>query len=233
MSEPTQDPVFEKPFNDLSPVVVALALAIIGVEAVLQLANAGLVGGPRGVGWRMEAVARFGFSPAVLDRVLVQGDWSFDMLIRFVTYPFINGEIVQSAFCAALTLALGKFTADYFGGLRVLVIYLVTAVAGAVVYGLIVDGNAPLLGGFTPVYGLIGAYTYVLWLRLGQAGENQLRAFQLIGFLLALQLLFGLIFGAGRAWIAELAGFAAGFALAVPFAPGGWALLLARLRQRA
>ncbi|MBQ1204250.1 MAG: rhomboid family intramembrane serine protease [Loktanella sp.] len=222
----------EKPINDLSPVVIALALLIIGAEAVFQLANAGIVGGPRGLGWRMEAVGRFGFSPAVLDRVLVQGDWSFDMLIRFVTYPFVNAEIVQSAFCAALTLALGKFTSEYFGGLKVLVIYLSTAIVGAIVYGLVVDGNAPLLGGFTPVYGLIGAYTYVLWLRLGQAGENQLRAFQLIGFLLALQLLFGLIFGAGQAWIAELTGFAAGFALAIPFAPGGWALLLHRLRTR-
>jgi len=222
----------EKPINDLSPIVIALALLIIGAEAVFQLANAGLVGGPRGVGWRMEAIGRFGFSPAVLERVLVQGDWSFDMLIRFVTYPFINVEIVQTAFCAALTLALGKFTTEYFGGLRVLAIYLVTAIAGALVYGSVIEGNAPLLGGFTPVYGLIGAYTYVLWLRLGEAGENQLRAFQLIGFLLALQLGFGLIFGAGYAWIAELSGFAAGFVLAIPLAPGGWAMLLHRLRQR-
>ena len=222
----------EKPINDLSPVVIGLALLIIGAEAVFQLANAGLLGGPRGVGWRMEAVGTFGFSPAVLERVLVQRDFAPDILWRFVTYPFINGEIVQAAFCAALTLALGKFTSEYFGGVKVLLIYLVTSVVGAVVYGLIVAGNAPLLGGFVPVYGLIGAYTYVLWLRLGQAGENQLRAFQLIGFLLALQLLFGLIFGGGSAWIAELAGFAAGFGLAVPFAPGGWALLLHRLRER-
>ncbi|ARU02061.1 rhomboid family intramembrane serine protease [Yoonia vestfoldensis] len=226
------DNMSEKPINDLSPVVIGLALLIIGAEAAFQLANAGLIGGPRGLGWRMEAVGRFGFSPAVLDRVLVQGDWSVDMLMRFVTYPFVNGEIVQTAFCAALTLALGKFTSEYFGGLKVLVIYLACAIIGAVAYGLLVDGNAPLLGGFTPVYGLIGAYTYVLWLRLGQAGENQLMAFRLIGFLLALQLGFGLIFGAGQSWIAELSGFVAGFVLAVPLAPGGWAMLLARMRQR-
>lgn len=222
----------EKPINDLSPVVIGLALLIIGAEAVFQLANAGLLGGPRGVGWRMEGIGMFGYSPAVLERVLVQRDFAPDILWRFVTYPFINTEIVGAAFCAALTLALGKFTTEYFGGLKVLAIYLLTAIAGAVIYGLLVEGNAPLLGGFTPVYGLIGAYTYVLWLRLGQAGENQLRAFQLIGFLLALQLLFGLIFGAGSSWIAELSGFAAGFGLAIPLAPGGWALLLHRLRER-
>lgn len=222
----------EKPINDLSPVVIGLALLIIGAESVFQLANAGLLGGPRGIGWRMEGIGMFGFSPAVLERVLVQQDFAPDILWRFVTYPFINGDLLQAAFCAALTLALGKFTTEYFGGLKVLAIYFITAIVGAVVYGLILEGTVPLLGGFTPVYGLIGAYTYVLWLRLGQAGENQLRAFQLIGFLLALQLGFGLIFGGGSAWIAELSGFAAGFGLAIPFAPGGWAQLLARLRER-
>jgi membrane associated rhomboid family serine protease len=50
--------------------------------------------------------------------------------------------------------------------------------------------------------------------------------------LLALQLGFGLIFGAGQSWIAELSGFVAGFVLAVPLAPGGWTMLLARMRQR-
>ena len=222
----------ESPINKLPPVVIVLALLIVGVELVFQLANAGLVGGPRGVGWRLNAIEQFGFSAAVFDRVFYYGDYSFDMLIRFVTYPFINVQLTQVAFCAALTLALGKFTAEYYGGLKVLVLYVVCGIAGALAYGLFVDGRYPLLGGFTPVYGLIGAYTYALWLRLGTAGENQIKAFRLIGFLLAIQLIFGLVFGAGQQWIAELTGFAAGFVLSLPLAPGGWQTLLGRLRQR-
>lgn len=227
---PSQKP--QSPINDLPPVVIALTLAILGVEVVLQLAQAGILGGARGIGWRMEAVARFGYAPSVLDQVLLRGDVSAQMLLRFVSYAFINTDLVQVAFCAALTLALGKFTAEYFGGLRVLVIYLAATIAGAVVYGLLARGNVPLLGGFVPVYGLIGAYSYALWLRLGQAGENQMRAFSMIGFLLGLQLLFGLIFGGGQGWIAELTGFVVGFGLAIVLAPGGWPALLRRMRRR-
>ena len=222
----------ESPFNAIPPAVIALTLLIVGIEAVFQLANAGLIGGARGVGWRIAAIEEYGFSSAVLDRVMVTGDYSFDMLKRFITYPFINGQLTQVAFCAGLTLALGKFAGEFYGGTKVVVIYLVSAIIGAVVYGLLVEGRFPLLGGFTPVYGLIGAYTYALWLRLGQSGEKQIYAFRLIGFLLALQLVFGLIFGTGSQWIAELSGFAAGFLMSVVLAPGGWSGLLARLRER-
>ena len=221
------------PFNALPPVIVALTLLILGIEAVFQLANAGIVGGPRGIGWRIAAIEAYGFSPVVLERVLVNGDYSFDMLKRFVTYPFINVQLTQVAFCAALTLALGKFTSEYYGSAKVLFLYFATAIIGAIAFGLLVEGRFPLLGGFTPVYGLIGAYTYALWLRLGRAGENQLMAFRLIGFLLLLQLIFGLIFGGNSQWIAELTGFFAGFLLSIILAPGGWSSLLARMRERA
>lgn len=220
------------PFNALPPVIVALTLLILGIEAVFQLANAGIVGGPRGIGWRIAAIEAYGFSPVVLERVLANGDYSFDMLKRFVTYPFINVQLTQVAFCAALTLALGKFTSEYYGSAKVLFLYFATAIIGAIAFGLLVEGRFPLLGGFTPVYGLIGAYTYALWLRLGRAGENQLMAFRLIGFLLLLQLIFGLIFGGNSQWIAELTGFFAGFLLSIILAPGGWSSLLARMRER-
>lgn len=223
----------ESPFNALPPLVVGLALLILGIEAVFQLADYGIIGGPRGVGWRVAAIEQFGFSSAVLDRVLVGGDYSFEILKRFVTYTFINMQLIQVAFCTALVLALGKFTAEYYGALKVIVLYVVTSIAGAVVFGLAVESRYPLLGAFTPVYGLIGAYTYALWLRLGEAGQNQIMAFRLIGFLLMIQLIFGLIFGGNNQWISELTGFITGFLLSIVLAPGGWSSLLARLRQRA
>jgi membrane associated rhomboid family serine protease len=222
----------QSPFHALPPLVVLLTLAIVGIEAVLQLANYGIVGGPRGVGWRIAAIEEYGFSAAVLDRVIVAGDYSFDMLKRFVTYPFINGQLMQVAFCAALTLALGKFTSESFGPWRMLFLYLASSIAGAIAFGLMVEGRVPLYGGFAPVFGLIGAYTYSLWLTLGKAGENRLMAFRLIGFLLTIRLVFGLIFGSDRLWIAEIAGFVAGFLLATLLAPGGWRTLVARLRER-
>jgi hypothetical protein len=86
--------------------------------------------------------------------------------------------------------------------------------------------------GYPAVYGLIGAFTFILWVRLGQQGAPQYRAFSLIALLLGIQLVFGLLFGGGPDWIAEVAGFAAGFLLSFVVSPGGWARVRERLRQR-
>ena len=70
-----------------------------------------------------------------------------------------------------------------------------------------------------------------MWLRLGQMGERQVRAFTLIGFLLAIQLVFGLMYGAGSGWVADVSGFVVGFALSFVLVPGGFRKILERLRQ--
>ena len=79
---------------------------------------------------------------------------------------------------------------------------------------------------------LIGAFTFILWARLGAMHENRVRAFSLIGLLLGIQLLFGALFGGAPDWIADLSGFAAGFALSFVTGPGGPAHLLKLIRQR-
>ncbi|MCB2150782.1 MAG: rhomboid family intramembrane serine protease, partial [Rhodobacteraceae bacterium] len=66
----------------------------------------------------------------------------------------------------------------------------------------------------------------------GAENANRYRAFTLIGFLLGIQLLFGVLFGGTPDWIADLAGFAFGFGASFVVGPGGPAHLLARIRQR-
>ena len=93
--------------------------------------------------------------------------------------------------------------------------------------------SAPLIGGYPAVYGLVGAFTFLIWTRLAAENANRMRAFTLIGMLLLFQLVFGLIFGgAGLGWIAEIAGFGFGFALSFVLVDGGMARALAQLRQR-
>ena len=52
-----------------------------------------------------------------------------------------------------------------------------------------------------------------MWLKLGQMGAQQYRAFTLIGFLMGIQLFFGLVFGGNGDWLADVGGFAFGFVL--------------------
>ncbi|HPD93545.1 MAG TPA: rhomboid family intramembrane serine protease, partial [Pararhodobacter sp.] len=53
------------PFNRLPWAVWLLILAVLGVEAVLSLADLGLVGGAQGIGWRIAAIQDHAFSSAI------------------------------------------------------------------------------------------------------------------------------------------------------------------------
>ena len=222
----------EPAVNPIPPVVIVLCLIVVLVELVLSAAAAGMIGGPQGLGWRINAMQDYAFFPAVLDRVISVGDYSMNVMKRFVTYGFVHASFTQALFAAALLLALGKFVGDVFSAGAVLLVVFGSMIFGAVVFGLIAEGNTPLLGIYPAVYGLIGAYTYLIWLRLGASGQSQLKAFRLIGFLLGLQLVFGLLFGTSPVWIAEISGFVFGFSVSTIAAPGGWTALVTKLRER-
>lgn len=228
MSHPHNEP----PLNPLPPVVIALFLVIIGIELVLTLGSRGIVGGPGAVGWRLATLERYAFSAEIFDWMRSTGRWPVEHVLRFFSYPFVHASFTHALFAGVMLLALGKMVGEAMGSIAVVLIFFVSAAGGALVYALFVGSPAPLIGAFPAVYGLIGGFTYLLWLRLGQLGEKQLRAFTLIGFLLAIQLIFGLLFGSNSEWVSDLGGFAIGFALSTVLVPGGWAKLVARLRQR-
>jgi len=222
----------EPPLNPLPPVVIALFLVIVGLEVAFNLGARGPVGGPQAVGWRLGTLERFAFSAEIFDWMRESGRWPIEHVMRFVSYPFVHASFTHALFAGVMLLALGKMVGEAMGSFAVLAIFFVSAAGGALIYALTIGNPTPLIGAFPPVYGLIGGFTYVLWLRLGQLGEKQVRAFSLIGFLLFIQLIFGLIFGANAEWVADLSAFAIGFGLSLVLIPGGWSKLVTRLRRR-
>lgn len=225
-------PQDELPVNPLPPVVTVLALAIFGVEVFISAGERGFIGGPAGVGWRLDAIQDWGFFQPILGFMIDTGQWSAHDLARFVTYPFIHAGFLHLVMALVFLLALGKMVGERFSALAFLTVFFGAAIAGATAYGLLVETNRPLIGAYPAVYGLIGAYTFILWVGLGLVGAPQARAFSLIGMLLAIQLLFSMLFGGGPDWIADLFGFLAGFALSFLVSPGGWERILVKLRQR-
>jgi membrane associated rhomboid family serine protease len=228
--KPLPDPVpGESPVNAVPPLVAALAITLVGVEIVLSLGAQGVLGGPASIGWRMAALDRFDMQPEVLDYFRHGGPaiWA-----RLLSYSFFHGSVTHALFAAAMLLALGKFVGEGMGQARLLAVLLAGTVGGALVFGLLAEPGARLFGAFPGVYGLIGAFTYLLWLQLSKVGGNRLQAFRLIGVLMALQLVFGALFGSNPQWIADVGGFAVGGAAAVLAAPGGLAALRDRLRAR-
>ena len=133
--------------NPIPPVVIVLCLIVVGVELVLSMGAAGFVGGPLAVGWRLMAMQDYGFSPAVLDRVLSVGDFSFDVIKRFVTYGFVHGQLYPIAVCGGSLACFGESSwATCFGQGRCLLVFVGSLIFGAIVFGLFVGGTTPLLG---------------------------------------------------------------------------------------
>lgn len=222
----------ELPFNPVPPVVVALALIIFGIEMIFEAGARGFIGGPEAVGWRLAALKEYAFFASILDWMIETNRWPIEHLKRFVTYPFIHQSFTHMLMVLVFLLALGKMVGEVFGTFAVLTIFFASAIVGALAYGLVLDPDYPLIGGYPAVYGLIGGYTFMLWVSLTGTGNTQYRAFSLIGFLMALQLFFGLVFGTNNEWLADIAGFATGFFTTTLFVPGAWRRMLDRLRQR-
>ena len=219
------------PVNSLPPAVVALVLVIMGIEAVFSLGSRGIIGGPGAVGWRLEALQVYGFSSEVFWWMWETAHWPVEHLIRFVSYSFVHGAFTQALFVCVFVLAMGKMVGEVFGDLAMVVIFLLSGIGGALGYAVLVNSQFPLFGGFPAVYGLIGAFTYILWRSLGLVGAQQSRAFTLIALLLGIQLLFGLVFGGQKDWVADLSGFATGFGLSFFLAPGGWARMRGKIHR--
>ncbi len=231
MSSPDHQPQEPSAVNPLPPVVVALFLVIVGIEAAFWLGAQGVVGGPDALGWRLAAIQKYAFSADIFDWMMSRGQWPSEHMIRFVTYLFVHVNFTHTLFGGVLLLAIGKMVGEVFSGWATLVVFVGSGIVGALGYALILDTSTPLIGSYPGVYGLIGAFTFLMWIRLGLVGAPQARAFSLIGMLVAIQLGFGLLFGGNPDWVADVIGFATGFALSFLLVPGGWRRILERIRR--
>ena len=88
----------EPPLNPMPPVVMALFIVIVGVEAVFSLGAYGVVGGPGAVGWRLEAMERFAFFAPVLGWMFETGQFPANHLVRFLSYPFVHATFTHAIF---------------------------------------------------------------------------------------------------------------------------------------
>lgn len=221
------------PLNPLPPIVWVLALPLIAMEVVLSLAEAGVVGGPQGFTWRVQALERFALFPELLRYQWETGGHPLAELHRLISYAIVHGSFTHALFAIVMLLALGKWVGEVFRWWAVLIVVLGSAVVGALCYGLLVPGlRVPLIGAYPAVYGLIGAFTFMIFTNLSRVGANKWRAFSLIGALLFVQFVFGVLFGGGWEWVADITGFAAGFLLSFVVSPGGFQRVMDQLRQR-
>lgn len=220
-----------KAINPLPPVVAALFLVVMGVEVAFWAGSKGMIGGPGAIGWRLAAVQKYAFSAEIFQWMLDNNRWVPEHLLRFVSYLFIHANMTHALFGGVLLLAMGKMVGEVFSGLATLLIFVLSGVSGALGFALITGSPVPLVGSYPGVYGLIGAFTFLLWVRLGAVGAPQARAFSLIGILVTIQLVFSLVFGGTPDWVADVVGFVTGFLLSFLLVPGGWRRIREMIRH--
>lgn len=228
MSEDPNTPVF----NAIPPVIIALFLILAGIELTFFLAETRIIGGAGGFAWRADAIERFGMNTNILPWMLEQGRFPVEYLLRFVSYAFIHAGFLQTAIACTLFLAMGRYVGMSFHPVSVVAIFVCASVVGAVAYSYFGPSGAWLIGAYPAIYGLIGAYSFILWIALSARNEPQYQAFYLIAFLMGVQLLFELLFSGSSAWVADFSGFLTGFILSFVLSPGGAARVLRHLRRR-
>lgn len=223
------------PVNPLPPLVWLLFAGIAVPEVVFSLAEAGVIGGPAAIGWRLEALNAYAFSGQAFDFMLENRLILWEHMLRFLTYPFVAGNFTGVLISGVILLAMGKLVGEVMGGAAVWLIFMFCSIVGALLMGM-TTAQSWLSGAYPGAYGLIGTFTFLFWQKQLVTGGQQSQAFLLIGILMGLQLLFAALFALtgstpDYAWVAELTGAATGFAIAAFVMPGGMARLLAALRR--
>ena len=134
-------------FNDVPPGVLAVGSLIVVIEILLQIL---------GLEWRSAAFLLFAFFPIEFDtpyKELFFGQ-NFTM---FFSYSLLHGNFFHMIVNVAILFALGKQIEEQVGMINFILIFVTTAVMGAVAYQILASENpAPMVGASGGVFGFFG-----------------------------------------------------------------------------
>lgn len=190
-----------------------ILLWIVGICAFLETALTLLGMPPFGLtALRNGAIMHGAFWPGLL------GSWQpifpGQRMTMFVTHAFLHGGFLHMLFNMLILLHLGREAVLRLGARGFLLIYLLCAVGGAALYGLLSTSNAPMLGASGAVFGLFG--TTMFWdLQRRRFLSASLQPVLRMGVgLLVMNVVLFVMVGGMLAWQSHLGGFLTGFALA-------------------
>jgi len=207
-TSPTRDAVH--------PALWIMIAVMIGFELLFAAVDAGIA--PESLG-RWPVYMRLAFFDLLFDYARAGNGFEPQLAWSFLSHAFLHGGWLHLAMNGAAFLGLGHALVRLIGIARFLVIFVVTAIAGASIFGLVAETNGPLVGASGAIFGMLAVLTAWQERALRQAGRSRAMIWRRIGGLLALNaaLAFGL--GGLLAWQAHLGGWVAGWLLAGVFRP--------------
>jgi len=184
---------------------------IAAIEILLDLADAGVIF-DRSLRGRVFEVGAFWSS-------LLHGGsplYALQPVTMFVSHAFLHGSLLHMVMNMTILLALGRFTADRYGGRMILPVFILGAIGGGAAFGLMASGAFPMVGASGAVFGFFGAWIAWDWRRHRAAGAPVAPVLRRVVVLVIVNVVVWVGLKGLLAWQAHLGGFLAGLAF------GGW-----------
>lgn len=186
-------------------ILIALLVVLIGVEALLQAADAGLIGSRR---WRSLAYQYGAFWPGLLD------NWSPNFTAQpaamFVTYAFLHGGLEHLLGNCLSLWWLGRAVSARAGARGFALTYVLASMGGALFFVGLSAGTQPMVGASGALFGLAGLLAGWHWLDVGSVW----RVCAIVAVLVVLNVALWWWYNGQLAWEAHMGGFVVGFAMA-------------------
>ncbi|MEM9197364.1 MAG: rhomboid family intramembrane serine protease [Pseudomonadota bacterium] len=190
------------------PLSLWLLVGAMGLlEGVLSIADRDIIGSPA---WRYLALEYGAFWDVIFDD-LADPVWAYQGLAMFFTHALLHGDLGHYVLNNVILLAVGKMLAGVIGPFRVLLLFAISAVGGALVYGLIAATDAPMVGASGAVFGFIGFWKQVEFRIRLRRGLSLRPIGGMIVALSAANLVVYFLLDGRMAWEAHLGGFLAGW----------------------
>ena len=195
--------------------IIGLVLAVaVGVEAVLALADIGLIGALTS---RSLAYQYAGFWPGLL------GDWEANYLLQpwamFVSYAFLHGGLLHLIVNMITLWSLGHAAVARVGRGGFSLLYFLSVIGGALGYAALWNDPVPMVGASGALFGLAGAW--LAWEYVDRFSERAglWPVVRVVLMLIALNVVMWWSLNGQLAWQTHLGGFITGWIAAMLIDP--------------
>ncbi len=195
-----------------------LAGLMVGIEALLAAADAGYTQ----IVTRIDAYIAFAFHDQVFSFAVETGEVPAQLPVSLISHAFLHAGWFHVAMNSVAFLAFGNMIARASGILTVLLIFVASAIGGALAYGLLGNFEGPMVGASGAVFGLLGAMISWQAQMLSMTRQSLIPVWRQIAGLVVINLLLTIMLQGLLAWEAHLGGFVMGWIVARFRHPNAW-----------
>ncbi|MEO0566840.1 MAG: rhomboid family intramembrane serine protease, partial [Pseudomonadota bacterium] len=187
-------------------ILIGLIALNILIELTLVAADHGLIGSTR---WRALAYQNGAFWAGLLHNW--RPNYAAQPWVMFLSYSFLHGGLLHLIGNMLVLWGLGRVVMLRLGTGRFLVLYFVSAIGGALCFGLLSNSPQPMVGASGALFGLLGAWQAWRYVLRRRRGQSLWPVWQAVLGLVLLNVVMWVALKGLVAWETHLGGFIAGW----------------------